>query len=86
MKLVMEIKEKEQQIEHLELKNKEIGVDLHICQRRSEGLEGEIDRLRKQEREIEEKYEKGQQELDKLYLENQNLRNQNEEKMVNLGK
>jgi hypothetical protein len=40
----MEVKTKEQKIEHLELKLKELEVDAHISRKKSEGLDEEIER------------------------------------------
>lgn len=44
MGLMMEVKTKEQRLEHLELKVKELETDLHINEKRREGLEEEIQR------------------------------------------
>ena len=44
MNLVLDVKSKEQEIEHLKLKNKEISTDLHIEKRKIKNLEEEIDR------------------------------------------
>ena len=86
MKLVMEVKEREQRIEHLELRSRELETDMQIGERKRQALEEDIERLKQQSKESERKERETGREVEKLSLENRNLRNQNEEKSIEMGK
>lgn len=86
MKLLMEVKAKEQRIEHLQLKSREAETDLQIGEKKREALEQEIERLKRQNKESDAKLREATREIEKVGLENRNLRNQNEEKTIEMGK